>query len=449
MRPLLVAITVLLLATSPVRAQSTTFPYEAIVDADDVYARSGPGKRYYPTMKVRSGLRVSVYRHDPGGWYMIAPPPGSFSWIRVEHVRRTSRNAGELIADNVVARVGSAFSDVRDVEQRRLSTGDRVEILDEKTLDVDGRDVPMYKIKPPRNEYRWISGQYLARPDKIAARRRSLSERSLSDGSGDDGGSPFDRKPNAYVVDDKPRASTRNGIRERPLVRTLHGDAVRRSLPSQAQIEADRRQLRKLDDRFRSELRQKTGEWNFVTLDTDYKQLRKDAALPALASQVDMRLAAVERYSAIKQEYVAFVKLTRETDLREAQLTAMVRRPRPRIEPPSVRPSRPRAPEETGGVGPLPPKPPIPSQPINAQPRRKYAGAGIVQRSATTFTGAPRYVLLAPNGRILAYLQGVEGVDLSRAIGKAMGITGSRDYRSDLQTDLIRVRSYTPIRLRP
>jgi uncharacterized protein YgiM (DUF1202 family) len=77
MRPLLVAITVLLLATSPVRAQSTTFPYEAIVDADDVYARSGPGKRYYPTMKVRSGLRVSVYRHDPGGWYMIAPPPGS------------------------------------------------------------------------------------------------------------------------------------------------------------------------------------------------------------------------------------------------------------------------------------------------------------------------------------------------------------------------------------
>ena len=52
-----------------------------MITADDVYVRSGPGENYYPTDKLKAGQEVEVYRHDPGGWYAIRPPKGSFSWV--------------------------------------------------------------------------------------------------------------------------------------------------------------------------------------------------------------------------------------------------------------------------------------------------------------------------------------------------------------------------------
>ncbi|HLQ45089.1 MAG TPA: SH3 domain-containing protein, partial [Planctomycetaceae bacterium] len=69
-------------------AQSRQFPYDALIADDDVYARSGPGQRYYPTSRFRKGEHVTVVRHDPGGWFMIEPPAGSFAWVRQEFVKR-------------------------------------------------------------------------------------------------------------------------------------------------------------------------------------------------------------------------------------------------------------------------------------------------------------------------------------------------------------------------
>ena len=48
-------------------AAAAIFPYKALVAADDVYVRSGPGENYYPTDKLKGGDPVEVYRHDPGG----------------------------------------------------------------------------------------------------------------------------------------------------------------------------------------------------------------------------------------------------------------------------------------------------------------------------------------------------------------------------------------------
>ena len=74
-------------------------------------------------------------------------------------------------------------------------------------------------------------------------------------------------------------------------------------------------------------------------------------------------------------------------------------------------------------------------------------GAGIVQRAAATFPNGPRHVLLAPNGRILAYLQAGGGVNLDAYVGRQMGIMGLRAYHPELQTDLIIVRAMIPVRL--
>src|SRR5690606_25184052 len=111
--------------------QVRKFPYEAVIEGTAVAARSGPGRKYYTASMLSSGDRVIVHRHDPGGWYMIAPPPGSFSWIPAHQVSRTSPSTGVVQSNFVSVRVGSAAGEGSDVEQVRLSTGTQVQILGE------------------------------------------------------------------------------------------------------------------------------------------------------------------------------------------------------------------------------------------------------------------------------------------------------------------------------
>ncbi len=77
-----------------------------------------------------------------------------------------------------------------------------------------------------------------------------------------------------------------------------------------------------------------------------------------------------------------------------------------------------------------------------------FDGAGIVQRAATTFPGAPRHVLLRPSGEILAYLQSVPGINLEQHVGRSMGVVGKRQFREDLQSDFIVVQNMAPVRLK-
>ena len=107
MRSELTAILVVSMSTSSAAAQTSNFPYDAIVDANDVEVRSGPSEHYYPTSRLSRGSRVRVHREDPGGWYMIAPPDHSFSLIAARHVRTIAPDRGDLIEDLVAVYVGS------------------------------------------------------------------------------------------------------------------------------------------------------------------------------------------------------------------------------------------------------------------------------------------------------------------------------------------------------
>ena len=173
LRFLLFGSSVLGLMLSPAWAQIRKFPYEGLVESDAAYVRSGPGKQFYPTGQLKRGTRVTVHRHDPGGWYMIAPPAGSFSWIRAEYVQKTAPNRGIILENNVVVRVGSAFGDeTREVEQVRLSKNDQVQILEETVLSTSAGQVPHYKITPPTGEYRWVSGKYITPVDQIVRKQQ-------------------------------------------------------------------------------------------------------------------------------------------------------------------------------------------------------------------------------------------------------------------------------------
>ncbi len=160
--------------------RAAEFPYMAYVSSDDVYIRSGPGKNYYPTAKLKRGEQVEVYRHDPGGWYAIRPPRQSFSWVSARQVDPAEKGLAVINTERAVARVGSIFSDMRDVIQVRLNRGERVELLESQPV-ADGK---WYKIAPPAGEFRWIHREYLDRhapPEDVVSDDRNDSAETAQD----------------------------------------------------------------------------------------------------------------------------------------------------------------------------------------------------------------------------------------------------------------------------
>ena len=160
------------------------FPYKAYVTADDVHVRSGPGENYYPTDQLKQGQEVEVYRHDPGGWYAIRPPRGSFSWVSSRHLQADRDGLATVTEDRIAARVGSRFSDVRDVIQVRLHRGELVELLDGKPAAASAAAAnPWCKIAPPSGEFRWVSAKFVD-PDfpRDGVRRTRDSQASASAG---------------------------------------------------------------------------------------------------------------------------------------------------------------------------------------------------------------------------------------------------------------------------
>jgi uncharacterized protein YraI len=145
------------------------FPYVAYVNTEDVYVRSGPSRDYYPTDKLQKGQEVEVYRHDPGGWLAIRPPAGSFSWVSARHLDFQDEEIAVVNSERTVARVGSAFSDARDVIQVRLEKDEQLALL----APPKG-DSPWCKIAPPAGEFRWVFAKYVDRdlPDELAESER-------------------------------------------------------------------------------------------------------------------------------------------------------------------------------------------------------------------------------------------------------------------------------------
>lgn len=441
-------------------AQPSQFPYEAEVVSRtgvDTLVRSGPGKRYYPTSSLKPGERVTVRRHDPGGWYMIDPPAGSFSWIRADYVQKNG-HTGTVTEPNVVARVGSAVEpDRRDVEQIRLSRGDNVTIIGEQTFVVEGRAVLHYKIAPPRFEYRWMMGQFLVPID--ATRRRQATRdpywsppaKDATDESLPSGDAPppstnqasahSDHRPRDF--DDAPKPSETYDT-NRPIASS--DTTVGRSDPF------DQRGIERIDDEFRRMIDTEPTFWNLDHLEREYETIQAGTNDPSIARQIAQRLAAVDRYRKTQRDYEDFMSITRATNERNAQLLATQQQPL--LGQPTAMPNQPIVDAPPPG-SPVPDpayqqgyanRPVTPSAPAPG-PQRPLDGAGIVQRSATTFPSAPQHVLLAPNGRILSYLRPIAGVNLDEHIGQERGIYGSRRYDQSLRADLIDVQGLIPVRL--
>jgi uncharacterized protein YgiM (DUF1202 family) len=113
---------------------------ECVVNADNVYVRSGAGDNYYPTMKLAKGTKVVVIG-EKFDWLKIVPPDGSFSYVGKHFVEKKGGGVGVVNRENVNVRAGSTLNALKTTVQSQLAPGQEVKILDE----VD----EYYKIAPP------------------------------------------------------------------------------------------------------------------------------------------------------------------------------------------------------------------------------------------------------------------------------------------------------------
>jgi hypothetical protein len=132
--------------------QAGTFPWEGEITAANVYVRSGAGSNWYPTMKVNTGDHVLVLG-EKFGWYQIAPPAGSFSFVDIASIdRKAGEKTGTVKSERVYVRAGSALETRKSATQVVLNKGAKVEIEGE----ADG----FFRIKPPAGAALYISKQY-------------------------------------------------------------------------------------------------------------------------------------------------------------------------------------------------------------------------------------------------------------------------------------------------
>lgn len=487
-------------------AQSQRFPYEAIVADDEVYARSGPGnKPYYPTSRLRKGDRVTVVRHDPGGWYMIEPPPGSFAWVRQEFVERRG-DRGTINSDvQVVAWVGTAFGDDHYVEQRRLQPGEEVEILGEKTLRDERGEFVYLRIKSPKGHFRWVPGSRVIPADKSA--NLASARGTTSDPFSDSGANSRRLDTNVEPVDManldprepeestgvKPQGRPGSGIGRRPAptpedlesavpaprtttgttasTETETGTTARTEIatPFASSTGGELDRLEAVDEQMRQMLRRDTRDWDFTAVEAELRELAQHEATAEGAAR---RLAGLVKYQRIKSDYDEFARIMDTTSRRDAELAA-AQRANQTIATPTAAPaarspitlpnngsrttpagSNGTNPRSSAAAQPSPPVGASRSTTLNSADANKvptmprFQGAGIIQRSGTNRPGFPKHVLMHPNGRPLAYLQG-DGVDLDKYLGESMGLHGERSFRRDLNLDFMIVRGLQPVRLKP
>jgi len=393
-------------------AASPQFPYKARVTAEDVYVRSGPGQNYYPTDKLAEGDTVEVYRHDPGGWYAVRPPDGSFAWVSARYLSPGEANLAVVNAENVAARLGSRFSDIRDVIQVRLKKGEVVEVLGAET-DREGIK-RWYKIAPPSGEFRWISGRYLepvdVGDDRLAAKSAedaAASEEvtsSVGDASGASGVADvaqallegvdhLDGAPVAAVVPDV-------------------AAVARAARPRELNAEEYEAALERLDLELSGMVAEEPSVWAFDRLQREAAELAAQAQTAVERGRSRVLVEKIERFVQLGRRYKRLAALKQGVDQWRNDWSA-------------------------GDVGPLPESPslgqtrPISSAKASPYPSAttgRFDGIGKLTQVATTKVGAPRFVLLDDQGKPNCYITPAPGVNLRYYLGHRVGVNGTAGY---------------------
>lgn len=364
-------------------ARADDFPYIAYVNSDDVYVRSGPGRDYYPTTKLARGKPVEVYRHDPGGWLAIRPPAGSYSWVSARHLDPSEGELAVVNSDRVVARVGSEFSEVRDVIQVRLERDEQVVLL-----EPPASDSPWCKVEPPAGEFRWVFAQYVDR-EPPSEQRDSLRS--------DDG---FARRDATNV------AAADQGNPARDVRLTGAADTARVAADPQAhaalQGELERlTELEQIDVELSQIVADDISQWSFISLQRRAQQALQSADSALERGRARVLLDKLARFDEIKQRHDTLRASTAGASVASA------------------------------------------SQPSAATTDSRFDGIGRLAPVLATKPGGPQYALLDERGGVLSFVTPAPGVNLRPFVDKQVGVSGQRGYIPDLQKQHVSAQRVT------
>ena len=450
----------------PATTQARQFPYKARIIVEQTYVRSGGGEAFYPTAQLHRDVTVTVRRHDPGGWYMIDPPKGSFSWIPSRNVRRTSTESGDVLESNVVVFVGSSFGDETHVWQRMMMAGEKVTVLGEQQVDTLSGPKQMLKIAPPKREYRWLPGSAVI---PVGDTARAEHDRN-----------PYSVPSNAIRLDTQQQNTPTT-------MQSQSGEfavSPSKQLVKLKQIRDEQRQLQAIDQRFRTMIQSPPSKWKLDAVETDYQKLQNNAIYKPVAGQIDLRYPAIKRYRQRKAEWDDLNRLTSETERRDSELLAsqynlpttatlplpnqqFALGPQPTGFGPSQLPIPQQSPlpfpstQNTATIGsnltvPTTPAPfeglQIPTATVSSNippavpASSRYVGAGIIQRG--TGTAKESFVLTSSSGKVLAHLTSTDAVSLEEFVGNAVGLHGTRRFEEETQQDAIKVSGVEAVRIR-
>ncbi|WP_171185757.1 hypothetical protein [Alienimonas chondri] len=250
-----------------------------------------------------------------------------------------------------------------------------------------------------------------------------------------------------------------------------------------AAVEADRRRLTELDRRMDKLLDADPQSWNLVDLEADLRDLRDRASSNAVRRLAQARLVRIDVLKSIRGEYSEYVELTERTDQRDARLTVeaseMLRRFAQVEEPYGIAPYGPQtaegfpmhapAPRTAAGPGGFDPYGDTPSlaappsggidqlshsepaggpAPADAPPGAMVFEAVGVLREVTNppHPQAPKFALVAADGRVAAYLKDDPRLGLAGRVGQNFGVNGRRFSHPDIAAPMVAVTRLTPVR---
>ncbi len=424
--------TLCLLLISAARGDQT-FPYKAYVTSGEVYVRSGPGKNYYPTSKLKIGDPVEVYRHDPGGWFAIRPPSGSFTWVSARYLEKSKHGLAKIVGNEVAARVGSEFSDIREVIQVRLHRGEVVEILESKEFRSGPEAGIWCKVAPPSGEFRWVAGKFvdaefphdgvrqttaennplvhptaMSRPEPTASNAGPASppgltaRRSAAVLAGETADPPLrtNSTPDAAAV---PAAGSNYATRQfNPLQPT------REISPEEFQAQLDQ-----LDSELGVMLVEEPSVWKFDELGLRARDLVNQAETAVERGRARQLVARIEQSEDVKLRYDTVHNLKTQTERENRQLAQTV----------SARAA---------------------SRPANS-PEHGFDGTGRLARVVSAKFGTPQYALVDNQNNVICYVTPAPGVNMQYYIGRRVGITGERGYDTNTRAQHLMAQHVTPL----
>lgn len=432
------------------------FPYMAYVSAPEAYVRSGPGEEYYAVAKLNRMHVVEVYRHDRGGWYAIRPPADSFSWVSAEFVEPRQGNLGVVTGENVVARIGSSFSDERDVIQVRLDRGEEVEILEAREVDSGATTQTWYKISPPAGEFRWILGKHLNREPAepglsdhdgehrlVSARQNRHRTHDALDREVDRRPSTARRHGDEFTDDDLPQGWNEEADDDvsaaeddEPLPKMKHVEPKRRPKPATepdvdeltdtadavAINEARPARLKAANRQPKADLKEEAEDLDLAlslmaieeTTEWDLTVLRRQAESALNRAETALDRGRIRR---------VLNKIDKFADIQERSLAVDMRK----LRLPQNLASLDRS---TSPTGPSP---------------LRYDGVGRLTQLSTYDPRLPQFALLNTQGQVAAYVTPAPGVNLRRYLNQDVGINGTLGFLPERQAQHLTAKRIVPV----